>query len=156
MKNIKVIIAVLAVLGVFAACHKAQDTVLPNAFSLNGTIYGTPVATAVTASTSYQVLTLSNGNVNDSTSPRVIFAVDSLVTPWSYQPYDSSSPASYNSMLMAQVSYKDSTHKTLTKLLDGTLTIHKTNPTHFIIDYALAYDTVSLTGHFSGTIEGLK
>lgn len=156
MKHLKVIIAVLAILGVFAACHKAQDTTLPNAFSLDGTMYGTPVATAVAAGNGYELLTLSNGSALDSTSPRVIFAVDSLVTPWSYQPYDSSSPASYNSMLMAQVSYRDSTHKTLTKLLDGTLTIHKTNPTNFVIDYALAYDTVSLTGHFSGTIQGVK
>ncbi|HEY0272121.1 MAG TPA: hypothetical protein VGC22_03000 [Chitinophaga sp.] len=156
MKSLKIGILLLVVAGVFAACHKAQDTHLPNAFTLAGTLYGTPHAVAFTVSSAYQVLTLSSGDPGDTTGAKVIFAVDSLVTPWSYTPYDSSSPASYNSMILAEVSYKDSTMKTLSRLVDGTLTIHKTNPTNFVVDYALAYDSISLTGHYSGTIQGMK
>lgn len=146
---------ILGVVAVFVACHKATDTKLPNAFSLNGSLYGTPTAVAFTASSSYQLLTLTN-IASDSNSPKVIFAVDSLVTPWSYTPYDSTSPASYNSILMARVYYKDSSMKVLNNLVDGTLTIHKTSATNFVVDYALVYDSSSLTGHYSGAIQGLK
>ncbi|PUZ20963.1 hypothetical protein GA0116948_1211 [Chitinophaga costaii] len=152
MKYINIAIIALTITALFAACHKAQDTHLPNAFTINETLYATPHAAVVTASGSYQLLTLSSGNATDSTSPKVTFAVDSIVTPWSYIPYDSSSPASYNSLILAEVSYTDSTLKKLTQLTDGTLTIHKTNPTNYVIDYALVYDSTFITGHYSGKV----